>query len=215
MKLATSKPRAGFDMATAWIGSGGGDAARHCIAAALMSLKQFKEAANRLETLAREMRAPKEFKASLLGQAGQAWLLAGNLRQADRVLTAAIKQDPKNENHYVDRAQVAALRKDFGGALKDLDRVLDNEPNMVDALVFRASAKRQLDQSESAVIDIGRALSIDGDHLEGLLERGILRRILKDKKGAKADWLKVIKLSPKSETARLARANLARLDAPN
>ncbi len=214
MTLAKSKPQAGFDAAMAWLGLGGAEAAKHCVAVSLLGLGQYKEAALRLEKLAQDMRAPKKFKAALLGQAGQAWLLAGNLSRADNVLTAAIKLNPQNWNLYIDRAQVAATEKDLARALKDLDQVLDNAPDMVDALVFRASAKRQLDQADSAAIDIGRALSIDDSHLEGLLERGILRRLLKDDVGARADWLKIIKISPASETARIARSNIQRMDGP-
>jgi tetratricopeptide (TPR) repeat protein len=212
MKLAKGKPQKGFDVAIAWLGLGGGDPAKHCMAVSLMELGQYREAAGRLEKLAQNMRAPKEFKAALLGQAGQARLLAGNISQADNVLTAAIKLDPINWNLYVDRAQVAATQNDLVRALRDLDRVLDNAPDYVDALVFRASAKRQLKQHDSAAVDVSRALEIEEDHLEGLLERGILRRLLKDKIGARADWLKVITLAPDSETARIARNNIQRMD---
>jgi len=211
MKLAKAAPQKALEEAITWAGLSGGDAAKHCIAVALLGLKQYKQAAIRLETLADNIQKSKEFKAALLGQAGQAWLVQGNLSKADNVLTTAIYLDPKNWALYVDRAQVAALQKDLARALKDLDHALDNEPNNVDALVFRASAKRQLNQSDGAVIDIGRALSIEDGHLEGLLERGILRLTLNDLKGARADWQKIIKLASKSEAARLARANLKRL----
>jgi tetratricopeptide (TPR) repeat protein len=212
MKLAKTKPQKGFDVAIFWVGVGGGDAAKHCLAVSLLELKQYKEAAKRLEALAQEIRASKEFKAVILGQAGQALMLAGKYSQAVGVLTAAIKLNPKDLLLLVDRAQVAALQKDFARALKDLNHVLDEVPRYVDALVFRASAKRQLDQSDSAEIDINLALSIDNNHLEALLEHGILRRLLEDRSGARKDWLKIIKLSPDSEAARLARANLQRMD---
>jgi regulator of sirC expression with transglutaminase-like and TPR domain len=71
---------------------------------------------------------------------------------------------------------------------------------------------RQLNQPDSAAIDVGRALLINGNHLEGLLERGILRRLLNDNIGARADWLKIIRLAPTGETARLARVNIQRMD---
>ncbi len=212
VKLAKSNPQKGFDAAIAWVGLGGGDAAKHCLAVSLLELKLYKEAATRLETLAQEIRAPKAFRASLFGQAGQAWLMADNPAHAMEILGAAIKLDPKNLNFYVDRAQIAAAQKDFKSALKDLDKVLEEEPGYVDALVFRASAKRRLNQPESAAEDIGFALARDQDHLEGLLERGFLRRLLKDYGGARSDWLKIIKLAPDSETARFARENIQKMD---
>ncbi|MBT3915315.1 MAG: hypothetical protein HN731_15655 [Rhodospirillaceae bacterium] len=212
MELAKSKPQKGFDAAIAWIGLGGGDAAKHCLAVSLLELKQYKEAATRLETLAQEIRAPKAFRASLFGQAGQAWLMADNPSHAMEILTAAIKLDPKNLNFYIDRAQIAAAQKNYKSALKDLDIVLEEEPGYVDALVFRASAKRQLNQRDSAAVDIGHALAKNEDHLEGLLERGMLRRLLNDISGARSDWLKIINLAPDSETARFAREKIQNMD---
>ena len=214
MGLAKSKPQKGFDAAITWIGLGGGDAAKHCQAVALLELKQYQEAATRQETLARKIRAPKAFRASLFGQAGQAWLMADNLVHAMKILTAAIKLDPKNLNFYVDRAQIAAVQKDYKRALNDLDKVLEEEPVYVDALVFRASAKRQLNQTDSAAVDIGQALAKNEDHLEGLLERGMLRRMLNDISSARSDWLKIIKLAPDSETARFAQENIQNMDGP-
>ncbi len=65
-----------------------------------------------------------------------------------------------------------------------------------------------------AAIDVDRALAIEPEHPEGLLERGILRRLLKDKIGARADWLQVIVTSPGTVAAESARANLQRMDDP-
>jgi tetratricopeptide (TPR) repeat protein len=214
IELAKSKPQRGFDAAIAWLGLGGGNPANHCMAVALMELGQHKEAARLLVKLAKNTRLPKEFKAALLGQAGQAWLLAGNTAQANNILTAAIKLDPINWNLYVDRAQVAAMQEDLARSLVDLDKVINNAPDFVDALVFRASAMRQLGQYDRAAIDIGRALTIEKNHLEGLLERGILRLRLKDTVGARTDWLNIIKILPNSETARIARANIQRMNGP-
>ncbi|MDP7600211.1 MAG: tetratricopeptide repeat protein, partial [Rhodospirillales bacterium] len=137
-----------------------------------------------------------------------------NLVHAMKILTAAIKLDPKNLNFYVDRAQIAAAQKDYKRALNDLDKVLEEEPGYVDALVFRASAKRQLNQTDSAAVDIDQALAKNEDHLEGLLERGMLRRMFNDISGARSDWLKIIKLAPDSETARFARENIQNMDGP-
>ena len=50
------------------------------------------------------------------------------------------------------------------------------------------------------------------DNAEGLLERGILRRLAGDEAGARDDWLKVLALAPEGPAAVDARANLERLD---
>jgi tetratricopeptide (TPR) repeat protein len=138
--------------------------------------------------------------------------MADNPVHTMKILTAAIKLDPKNLNFYVDRVQIAAVQKDYKRALNDLDKVLEEEPGYVDALVFRISAKRQLNQTDSAAVDIGQALAKNEDHLEGLLERGMLRRMFNDISGAQSDWLKIIKFSQDSETARFARKNIQNMD---
>ena len=58
-----------------------------------------------------------------------------------------------------------------------------------------------------------RALTLDGDNAEALLERGILRQRQNDRGGARSDWEKAIALAPDTPTADLAQQNLALLEA--
>ena len=81
--------------------------------------------------------------------------------------------------------------------------------------MFRASANRHLDRLDAAAADLTRALSIDSRHPEGLLERGILRRIRGDNAGARRDWLKVLEIAPDSPAAEMSRTNLQKMDGPN
>jgi len=59
---------------------------------------------------------------------------------------------------------------------------------------------------------LARALALEPENTEGLLERGILRRLAGDETGARGDWLRVLALDPESPTAEAARANLEKLD---
>ena len=214
MSLAAEKPDKGFEVAIAWRGLGGGDAAEHCTAVSLLELKHYDEAAKRFEFLAQNTVAEPEFRAQLLGQAAQAWLLSGKLQRAENVATAALRLAPMEIDLLIDRAQVSAARSDHGRSIVDLNKVLDQNPNHADALVFRASALRLSGKNSVAAIDVDRALAIEPEHPEGLLERGILRRLLKDKIGARADWLQVIVTSPGTVAAESARTNLQRMDDP-
>ena len=60
--------------------------------------------------------------------------------------------------------------------------------------------------------DIEKALTLDKSHPEGLLERGILRRLQKNDSGARSDWLRVIQFAPASDAAKSARTNLEKMD---
>jgi regulator of sirC expression with transglutaminase-like and TPR domain len=58
-----------------------------------------------------------------------------------------------------------------------------------------------------------RALKLDPDNAEALLERGILRQRRNDSNGARADWERAINLAPDTATSDLAQQNLALLEA--
>ena len=212
MTLVQRDAEEAFESALAWRDMGGGDAASHCIAAALLGLKQYAEAARRFETLARKVKAKPRFKAQLLAHAAQAWLLDDKPGRADSVLTAALKLNPDAADLLIDRAVARAAMKLYREAVEDLDRAVELEPGRADAFVFRASAYRYLDSLELAAADAERALALDADHPEGLLERGIVRRLKGDDDGARRDWLTVLTIAPGTSAARAARANLEKMD---
>ena len=215
MALAQRDPEEAFESAITWRGLGGGAAADHCAAAALMGLALYDEAARRFETLADAVRAEPGFKANLLAHAAQAWLLAGNADRAIAVLDAALAFTPDNVGLLVDRSAARASRGAYAAAVTDLDRAIELDPGQVDAFVFRASARRFLDQTALASADVERALALDPNHAEGLLERGILRRLAGDSGGARSDWLAVIDRAPGTPAANAARANLQMMDDPD
>jgi len=212
MVEARANPAAGWDRATRWQGLGGGEAARHCQAVALIGLGQPAEAARRLESLGQEVRGEPGFRAELFGQAGQAYLLAGNATQAEAVLTAALKLDPEDPELRLDRGQARAQRGDFTGAVEDLTVVLRKDPKKVDALVFRASALRQMGARDRASADLVAALSLSPNHPEALLESGMLNRLNGNIAAARRDWLSVIQRAPGSPAAQAAQDNLQLMD---
>ncbi len=213
MTLAREDPEKGFDTALSWEGLGGGDAARHCIAASLVGLGHYAEGAYRLEKLA-ESSAPAilTLRAELLAQSGQAWLLAGAFERAHAVQSLALGLDPNNPELLIDRSITLASAENYGEAIKDLDRAERLAPNRADILIYRASAYRYVDEEDLAYQDIQRALMLEPNNPLGLLERGILRRLSGNDAGARADWMRVISLAEDTPAADRARANLEKLD---
>jgi tetratricopeptide (TPR) repeat protein len=212
MALAQRDPEAGRDMARRWEIEGGAHPAEHCEAVALVGLEQYPEAARRLEALADEMtKAPADLRAEVLGQAGQAWLLAGDTARAHAVLTQAVLIAPDDLDLLTDRAAAAGALGKPEEALADLDRVLAKEPNRADALTFRASAKRALGRLDAALADAEAALKLTPKSPDALLERGNILRIKGDANGARRDWEEVARLAPASAAAAAAKANLAKL----
>jgi tetratricopeptide (TPR) repeat protein len=215
MILARAAPADGFGSAMSWAALGGGDGARHCAAVALIGLGQHREAAQRLERLAADLRAAGNLGLSLelLVQAGQAWTLAGDATRAHTVQTAALEIDPGNVELLFDRAIALAGAGKYWEAIDDLNRALELAPGRPDLLSLRASAYRTLDALDLAGADIALALTHAPNDPDALLERGMLRHLAGNKAGARADWLRVIALAEGTPMAETARANLTKLDA--
>ncbi len=213
MALARGDPDTGHKSAQAWRAEGGGIAARHCMAMALLGLGRYAEAARMLRTLAdKAAEGGPEFKLQLLSQSANAWLIAGKPMRAYEVQTEALKARPNNVELLIDRSISLASTAKFWPAIDDLNRVLDIDPERVDALIFRANAYRRLDTLELAEEDIARALAIAPHNLEALLERGNIRRLKGDRRGARKDWLEIIETGPDAPEAAAAQLNLERMD---
>lgn len=210
--VAKKNPEAGWEEALAWQSLGGGEAARHCAAVALIGLGKYGEAASRLETLANESVRADDVRAEMLAQAAQAWMLQGNLPRADSAQRGALVLSPGNPDILLDHAVLLAQVSHYAEAVATLSQVLRAQPNRVEALTLRGTAFRYLDNLPGAEDDINQALKLDPDFPDALLERGILRRLKGDDKGARADWMRTIERAPEAEAAELARKNLEKMD---
>ena len=157
MNLAREKPEAGRKQAQEWQGRGGGHPADHCFAVALIGLRQYKDAAGRLEALGQAMvRAPANLRAEVFDQAGQAWMLAGDPARAYEAAGLALELRPDDPDLLLDRAEAAGAAGWYDKAAADLDRVLKADPSRVDALIYRAAANRALGRLDPAFDDISR-----------------------------------------------------------
>jgi tetratricopeptide (TPR) repeat protein len=201
-----------LDAAEAWRKKGGGDAARHCAAAAQMALGRYAEAGGGLEAVAREGTGSRSLRASLWGQAAHAWLAADQPQRAVAASTEALSLAPGDAGLLVLRARARAGEGQFREAIGDLDRAIEAAPNNADAYVFRASAERRENALDRAAADLDRALAIDPVHPEALLERGIVRLLKGDQAGARADWQMLAEAAPKTPAAEQARINLERME---
>jgi tetratricopeptide (TPR) repeat protein len=206
-------PQGASAFAETWAAAGGSDGAAHCQALAQIELGNAESGAEMLEALAGRSKAPDLARASVYGQAVQAWLIANRSDRAFGAATLALSLSPNDADLLIDRAVAAGGMEKYQDAIDDLDRALTIDPRRVEALVLRGSAWRHLGHLELAQDDIDRALSIDPDNAEALLERGILRQRGGNVAGAHADWQRVISLDPDSTAADLARQNLALLEA--
>jgi tetratricopeptide (TPR) repeat protein len=217
MDLAKTDPGAARDMAAKWAARGGAHPADHCYAVALIGLKQYKPAAQRLDKLAEAMLtvAPDSLRAEVLDQAGQAWLLGGEAARAYNDAGAALALAPNDPDILIDRAEAAGEAGWFDKAVGDLDIVLKSDPRRVDALIYRATAYRALNKLEPALADADAAVHLAPNSAQAVLERGNVRGLKGDIDGARQDWHAAMTLAPGSAAALAAKANLVHLDRPS
>lgn len=213
MDLARQTPAEGYRSGLVWYDRGGGFAARHCVAIALLNLKEYDEAAARLERLAIDMgTAETALLAEVMVQAGQAWYLAGRPDKALKLQGNLIDLQPDDATLWVDRAVTLMELQKFELALVDLTEALALNGELAEARVFKAVALRELDRLDEAWRELETVLSLAPFHPDALLERGILRQYQGDFGGARADWLQVIQDDPDSERAAAARARIEEMD---
>lgn len=211
--LLSTDPAGANAFADAWEATGGGEGATHCRALAEITLGEPDKGAELMERLANASHASAVARASIYGQADQAWLMAGEPGRAFGAATLALSLTPDDPGLLIDRSIAAATLERYDDAVDDLTHALDFDPQRTDALVFRGAAWRHLNQMGLAQDDIDRAFAQDSDNADALLERGILRQRRGDRDGARQDWERAISLLPNSATGDLAQQNLALLEA--
>ena len=209
LELTRVDAEAAHSLAERWERSGGGEAARHCVALAILGQGDAARAAERLEALASRSQAPAAARAAVYGQAAEAWTMANQPGRAFAATTLGLILMPDDAELLTDRAMTLVTLNRTAEAIGDLDRVLAIEPRRVEALVLRAAARRRLDRVAEAEADVARALDLMPDSAEALLERGILRQMRGDVAGARRDWERAVMLAPDTPTADLAEQNLA------
>lgn len=206
-------PAGAVAMAEAWQATGGGEGARHCQGLALIALGKPAAGAAVLEQLAGQSSAPPLARASVLGQAGQAWLMVSQPDRAADDASRALDLAPEDTGLFIMRASAEGMLNQHKQAVDDLDAALRLDAARPDALVARAVARRKMGQLDLAQADVSRALALDPDDPDALLERGILRQRMGDVAGARMDWEHARGVDPNSTTAELAQQNLSLLEA--
>jgi tetratricopeptide (TPR) repeat protein len=213
MSLAGKTPKVALKQAMEWEKAGGGDAARHCVAASYIGLKQFDDAAMELERIAQtlpQVKAP--LMAQLFLQAAQAWVNDDQLDRALNDVNEGLKLNKKSVELLVFRARIYGNQEKYFDALDDLNVAYDLTSDRAQILTMRATLYRKLEQPDLAKDNVEMALKADPNDPDALLERGTQRAAAGDKDGARSDWLKLIEVAPDSYAAEGARTGLAAID---
>lgn len=214
MHRAEKEPDAAYEDAMGWARTrGGAEPAQHCAASALFYAGHYRQAAEAFTSLANRFRDRRTLlRASLVSQAGRAWLAAEEPEKAMAAFTTAIDVAPETATFRIDRAEAQAAEGKYWEAIDDLNRAVEIDRNRGDAYALRAAAYRQVEALDLAMEDADAAVRLAPKLPEAWLERGILKRMKGDKNGARRDWREVLLLEPEGAAAETARANIERME---
>jgi len=207
-------PEQALEMALSWEAAGGSAGASHCAALSLVSLRRYPEAARRLDDLGHENVGSISQRANLFDQAGNAWLLAGQGRQATQSFASALALSPNDPDILADQARAAAMLGDWKAADISLSAALARDHYRADFLVLRSSARNALGMRAEARNDLEQALKIVPNYPDALVERGALKLESGDVNGARADWQATVAKAPNSAAAAEAQQRLRSLASP-
>ncbi|MBI3506175.1 MAG: hypothetical protein HY059_15160 [Proteobacteria bacterium] len=214
MRRAEREPEQAYEDAMGWARArGGAEPALHCAAVALFNQGAYRMAAEAFTDLANRFRDVRTLlRASLVSQAGRAWLAADEPARAIAAFSSAIEIAPETPVFWIDRAEAQAAREKYWEAIDDLNRAIDLDARRGDAFALRAAAYRQVDALDLAIEDADHAVTLAPKLPEAWLERGILKRLKGDKNAARRDWREVLLLEPDGQAAETARANIERME---
>ncbi|MFM2130187.1 MAG: hypothetical protein RL477_1733 [Pseudomonadota bacterium] len=215
MELARRAPQDAIARAEGLYKAGAQQPSRHCLATALLTLGRAAQAAKVFLDLARDMTGAEPAERSeAFGQAGRAWLEAGEVARAEAAYSEALGFAPNDALRLIDRAIArGAQGRDFE-ALDDLNRAVELAPGVTDARILRAAANRRVGAGELADVDIAEALRIDPGSAAAWLEKGLLAQSRKRPAEARAAFARAVELDPSGPTGLTAVAALKKLGVP-
>ena len=197
-----------------WARYGGGAAARHCYALALIAIgAQSRGIDELLGIAAEEQDLEPDARADILAQAGDLLLEEGDRVTATVVTEQALRLDARNAASLALRARLKLEAGDLRAAVRDLDEALRQNPSSSRFLSLRASAYRRLGRHIEARDDSAFATEASPGDAAAWLERGRNEAALKDRNAARFSFLEAIDLDRDGDIGKAARLALQRMEA--
>jgi len=103
-----------------------------------------------------------------------------------------------DENDFLKKAYRFVVLKDYISAIQTYTRVLDINPENIEAYVYRGMCKYYIGDFAGSITDYDTALKIQPNYAEAYNLRGIAKGEMKDKIGACDDWHKAFEYGYKN-----------------
>ncbi|HMC26220.1 MAG TPA: DUF2723 domain-containing protein [Verrucomicrobiae bacterium] len=129
----------------------------------------------------------------------EAWsqLIKNDLPGAEKILAAAQRQYPDHSEPYKAMAEIYLNRRDMTNAMATLGKLLDVQPNNVEALINSAGLKIRMAEYGESISYLDRALQLQPENLYGLLNRGFANLQLGNLEAARRDYEMLERTLPK------------------
>lgn len=170
--------------------------------------EKIKDYDNSEKTYARLIELYPTFESGYLGRS-QLRLAKGDTIGAMNDIDKCLTLSKTNANAYVMRSDLLTkFKKDFAGALKDMDEAIKLEPRLSGYFINRAYLKYNLDDYFGAMADYDYAIDLDGENVTARFNRGLLLSEVNDNNKAINDFSFVISREPSNIMALYNRAEL-------
>lgn len=202
------------EYAQAWQAAGGNIAARQCLGLAYVAQDRPAPAALVFEQAARAAEAAQDARATdLWGQAGNAYLLAGDAAKARTALDTALARGGGSEEWrgelYIDRARADVELNEPAAARADLDKALKMVPADPMGWLLSATLARREENLDRAVADIAEAEKRAPGDPHVAVEAGNIWVLKGDIKTARAKWTVAADRGAGTAVGKSAEAALA------
>jgi len=169
-------PMAAYETGLAWQAQTGGWPAAHCTALAIVATGDYAEGARRLEINAEGAVAAQAYvRAVMFGQAGDAWLAAGEPVEALGAFTRGRDFAPGDLGLALGRAEAALEAGLFEVAEEAASEAVALDPQSSTAYRLRGRARLERGDLDAAEADMQDARALAPDNVEILLLRGDIR----------------------------------------
>lgn len=150
------------------------------------------------------------FNLTALGMKSALLLSREQWALADTVLTEALRLEPRNARHLVNRALCRYHAKDLRGAMSDYDQAIDIDPSNFAAHYNRGLLRANVGDDNHALEDFDFILRQDPSDVMATYNRAELRMNTGDYAGAAADYTTLIETYPKFVAGYARRAEARR-----
>jgi tetratricopeptide (TPR) repeat protein len=162
-----------YEEALAWRSQGGGWPARHCVALALIALDEVEEGAARLQANAEGATGASDHtRAIMLGQAGEAWLSAGQPGEAAAAFERGLDFAPGDYGLALGVAEARLAGEDWERAEMAAGRAIAIDAGPAAAWRVRGEARLAMGRLDDAEADMRAGRERAPDEIDLLLLRG-------------------------------------------